>query len=189
MLFIFVYNLIDFIKKYTMQRTKWTERAFTFDFPEGWMYNIITRLEGSPVRLYHLAGSLERELTEKKPDGKWSIKENIGHLSDIEELHDGRIDDFISGKEVLRAADMSNAKTHNANHNSKTVQQLLDEFSEKRMRFVSRLKSLDDETLVFKSLHPRLKVPMRPVDVAFFTAEHDDHHIADIYVILGLFNT
>lgn len=30
-----------------MQRTKWTERKFTFDFPEGWLSNILERLRGT----------------------------------------------------------------------------------------------------------------------------------------------
>ncbi|MFT4669296.1 MAG: hypothetical protein ACI9M9_001964 [Flavobacteriaceae bacterium] len=29
-------------------------------------------------------------------------------------------------------------------------------------------------------MHPRLKVLMRPVDLLFFVAEHDDHHLATI---------
>jgi len=28
------------------------------------------------------------------------------------------------------------------------------------------------------ALHPRLQQPMRVLDMAFFTAEHDDHHLA-----------
>jgi predicted short-subunit dehydrogenase-like oxidoreductase (DUF2520 family) len=28
------------------------------------------------------------------------------------------------------------------------------------------------------SLHPRLKRPMRLIDLCFFVAEHDDHHLA-----------
>jgi uncharacterized damage-inducible protein DinB len=169
-----------------MQRTKWVERKFNFDFPEGWMYNIMERLKGTAARIQEMTLSVSDEEANFKPEGKWSIKENIGHLNDLEELHDGRIDDFIARKAELRAADMKNAKTFNANHNAKSISQLIQDFASTRRHFASRLEKLDDETLLFKSLHPRLQVMMRPVDVAFFTAEHDDHHLADIREILRI---
>jgi hypothetical protein len=37
------------------------------------------------------------------------------------------------------------------------------------------------EEIIFKSaLHPRLKTPMRTMDLFLFVAEHDDHHLATI---------
>ena len=167
-----------------MQRTKWTERKFTFDFPEGWIFNIIERLRGTPARLEWITAGLGESKLTYKPEGKWSIKEEIGHLSDLEEIHEGRINDFLVRKEILRAADMTNAKTASANHNQKSLDELLNEFSEKREKFTERLSLLDDYTLYFKSMHPRLQVLMRPVDMAFFTAEHDDHHLASIRNII-----
>jgi hypothetical protein len=167
-----------------MQRTKWTDRKFSFDFPEGWMLNILERLKGTGARINGLIINLSDEELSSKPNGKWSIKEQVGHLSDLEELHDGRINDFIMRNEILRAADMSNAKTYEAKHNERSITELLEEFKNKRNLFASRLEKLDDETQSFKALHPRLQLKMRPVDMAFFTAEHDDHHLASIREIL-----
>jgi hypothetical protein len=39
---------------------------------------------------------------------------------------------------------------------------------------------LKDDQLLNTALHPRLKIPMRIVDLAYFVAEHDDHHLATI---------
>jgi hypothetical protein len=39
---------------------------------------------------------------------------------------------------------------------------------------------------VKSSIHPRLKVPMTPVDLAMFDAEHDDHHLLRISEIISL---
>jgi len=168
-----------------MERTKWTERKFSFDFPEGWMFNILERLAGTPARLREITGHLTDEQAQLKPGNKWSIKENIGHLTDLEDLHEGRIDDFMERKSTLRAADMSNKKTHEAGHNTRSVVQLINDFTRRREQFVERLLSLDEATLLTRSMHPRLQISMRPVDVAFFTAEHDDHHLADIRAILN----
>lgn len=167
-----------------MQRTKWVERKFTFDFPEGWMYNIIERLRGTSTRIKEMVFDLNENLANLKPGGKWSIKEHIGHLYDLEFLHDGRLDDFKEGKETLRAADMTNLLTEESHHNLKSLETLIDQFSKSRNNFLMKLNSLDDATLMRKSLHPRLQIMMRPVDVAYFCAEHDDHHLASMRAIL-----
>ena len=43
---------------------------------------------------------------------------------------------------------------------------------------MARLDRWDASRLSVTALHPRLNQPMRVVDMAFFTAEHDDHHLA-----------
>lgn len=169
-----------------MNRAKWTDRKFTFDFPEGWLADILERLKGTEIRIIYMINSLSEENCEFKPNGEWSIKEHIGHLSDLEDLHEGRIDDFLERKETLRPADMKNKKTYDANHNARAKEELIGEFFMKRKQFVDRLEALDDETHKHKAMHPRLQTMMRPVDVAFFTAEHDDHHLADMRAIVKL---
>ena len=169
-----------------MIRTKWTERTFTFDFPEGWIFNIMERLRGTHPRLVAMTNHLTLERLILKPGGKWSIKEHIGHLIDLEDLHEGRIDDFLARKEILRAADMSNLKTEAAAHNDADLHRLLNHFSSRRDQLINRLENLDDDTQLFSSIHPRLQKPMRPVDMAYFTAEHDDHHITTISEIIRL---
>ncbi len=170
-----------------MKRMLWVERKFTFDLPPGWLPNVLERLRGTHARLIRLCAPLTEEEAEFKPDGKWSIKEHIGHLSDLEALHEGRIDDFIAGKVVLRAADMRNRKTEESNHNAYSRAELIANFAAIRAHFISRLEELDDETQAFESLHPRLNVRMKPVDMAYFTAEHDDHHLATMREIFYSF--
>ena len=163
-----------------MERTKWVERKFNFDFPIGLFPAILERLRGTTARLREMTFSLSEVEAERKSGDKWSIKEQIGHLSDLESLHEGRIDDFIARKATLRAWDITNAATNNANHNDSSITELIDKFARKRNVFISRLGQLNDETHRVKALHPRLLGEMRPVDLAYFTAEHDDHHLASI---------
>ncbi len=159
-------------------RTPWVERVFLFNLPPGWIADVLERLHGTSLRIEALIKGLTDEQLSVPASGTWSIKEHIGHLSDLEPLHDGRIDDFLERKPILRAADMNNLKTNQAKHNSKPIEQLVTEFKTLRKKFTSRLSLLDAETMQFVSQHPRLQQPMRPVDMAFFTAEHDDHHLA-----------
>ncbi|MCB0795879.1 MAG: DinB family protein [Flavobacteriales bacterium] len=168
-----------------MQRTRWTERRFHLDLPPGWMPNVLERLRGTHPRLLVLATGLNEERATEQANGAWSIKQHIGHLSDLEALHTGRIDDFLAGAEVLRAADMQNRATEQADHSARSLAELIDRFAAQREDFIQRLGSLDDATCSRAILHPRLQVPMRPVDMAYFTAEHDDHHLASMRTLVG----
>ncbi|MFI5188658.1 MAG: DinB family protein, partial [Chitinophagales bacterium] len=125
----------------------------------------------------------EEELT-NKIEGAWSVKEHIGHLYDLEELWYDRFEDFLTGKEILRAADLSNTKTHEADHNKKTIHDLQQQFSSARNKLIDKVKDIDEATASITSLHPRLKTPMRLIDSLFFVAEHDDHHVAKIRELL-----
>jgi len=78
----------------------------------------------------------------------------------------------------LAAADMSNQKTRDANHNDSSIEDLQRAFRAARNTIVERLESLDESSVVRKAIHPRLQRPMRAIDLCVFVAEHDDHHLA-----------
>ena len=161
-------------------QTPWFERKFEFDFPVGLFPVIIERLRGTLARLENLLkGIQEDKLTAKQADA-WSIKEQVGHLYDLEDLWYGRVEDFLAQAPVLRAADITNAKTKSSGHNSKKINQLLHEFANAREKLLSKVENVDESTASITSIHPRLQKPMRLVDSLFFVAEHDDHHLAKI---------
>ncbi len=161
-------------------QTPWIERKFEFNFPVGLFPVIIERLRGTLLQLEAMVKDIPDEKLSVKKNGKWSIKEVIGHLYDLEELWNGRINDFLEQKKTLRAADMSNAKTSAANHNSKTVDELLHQFINARNILIARVKDFDEATAALNALHPRLQTPMRLIDSLFFVAEHDDHELTKI---------
>jgi len=163
-----------------MKRLPWVERRFHFDLPIGWLPNIISRLKGTPIRLRYFASLVDNAKAEFKPNGAWSIKEHIGHLIDLETLHYGRLIDFENKADVLRAADMSNKQTHQANHNQQDLEKLILDFEKERNLFIEKLVALPEKIQTFEATHPRLKIKMKPIDMACFTAEHDDHHLVSI---------
>jgi hypothetical protein len=167
------------------EKSQWIERKFQYEAPIGEFPCILTRLRGTPARLDEIIRPLPKEILTVRVDEGWSIQEHIGHLEDVEELHDGRIDDFVEGVEVLRPADMSNKRTYERNHNEKDIDEVLASFRATRMAIIKRFEGLDDEVVSRMALHPRLNRPMRVVDMAFFFAEHDDHHVAIIMEIIG----
>jgi uncharacterized damage-inducible protein DinB len=159
----------------------WFERKFRFDFPVELYPNLRVRLRGAPARLEELTSGLSRDQLIHKPDGKWSIQENAGHLLSVEPLWLARVDDFLKGAEVLTAADLTNRKTHEAAHNDRPLQEILSAFRQARETFVNRLEGLTRDDFARVAKHPRLNQPMRFVDHIFFAAEHDDHHLARIW--------
>ena len=168
-------------------RMAWFERQFKLDLPL-WMYpNVVERVRGTPARLEDRLLSLPRELLTRRTGSSWSIQEQAGHLLDLGTLDLGRLDDYGAGLQILRPADLGNRKTHEANHNANSIERLLAEFRAERGEFVRRLDDLDAAFIERTALHPRLNLPMRVIDFAYFIAEHDDHHLARISALLRAF--
>lgn len=156
----------------------WFERKFTFDFPVELYPNIAMRLRGTPARAEEVARGLTREQLTRKPEGKWSIQEQIGHLLDLEPLFLTRLEDYLRGAEVLSAADLTNRKTQEAEHNERPVETILRELRVAREKMMEAVDALAPADFARIARHPRLNQPMRLVDLLFFVAEHDDHHLA-----------
>lgn len=166
-----------------MKQTNWFDRKFEFSGTENIMPSLLERLEGTPVRLAAKMKRIDPALYVLKPDGKWSMLEHIGHLADLEPLWQGRLEDILNGQRELRPTDLANKKTTEANHNSKPLIELLDTFERLRKVTLAKLTDLTDEDVFRSALHPRLKTPMRTIDLFTFVAEHDDHHLAKITAI------
>ena len=162
----------------------WFERKFAFDFPVEQYPNLCVRLDGTPVRLASMFRGVSQERLVHKPDGSWSAQEQAGHLLDSESLWLARVDDFFTADATLSPADLTNRKTHEANHNTRDLRELLRQFEEARRRLVERARKLQPTDFARTKLHPRLKQPMRLVDHLYFVAEHDDHHLAKIWELI-----
>jgi uncharacterized damage-inducible protein DinB len=168
-----------------IEKTPWIERRFTFDLPVSMFPNLIERVRGTPARVADRVRGLPKEALVAREGEKWSIQEHVGHLLDLEPLWSARLDDFDTGAEVLRAADMSNRKTHEANHNDRPFDEILAGLREERGGIVARLEAMDARAAARTSRHPRLDQPMRVLDLVAFVAEHDDHHLARISEIIA----
>jgi uncharacterized damage-inducible protein DinB len=79
---------------------------------------------------------------------------------------------------------MSNRKTYEAAHNEHDAADILSAFRREREEMVRRLDAYDEEFVARTALHPRLQTPMRVIDLVYFIAEHDDHHLASISEII-----
>ncbi|MEM9328413.1 MAG: DinB family protein [Bacteroidota bacterium] len=163
-----------------MEQIRWFDRKFDFSFQQNVFPSIVERLSGTHVRLKSKIEAISSDLLEIKPGGKWSIKENIGHLCDLEPLWQGRLDDILNRAKYLRPTDLENKKTEQALHTDTDVDDLLTQFREVRSLTLEQLANLEEPDVFKFALHPRLEQPMRTMDLFLFVAEHDDHHLSRI---------
>lgn len=171
-----------------VKRIRWIERKFNFDAPPGMFPVFVERLRGTLPRLKDTTAQFTEEKLEQRVNNGWSIKEHIGHLIDLEELHSNRVDQLMTSVSILQPADMTNKKTYLADHNDSSLKSLLDTFEKTRNDFISKLKDFDEFDAIRSATHPRLGKPMRMIDLVFFAAEHDDHHLTVIREIAETIN-
>lgn len=170
-----------------VRKQPWFERKFPLGLPTALLPVIIERLRGTPARLEERLTSLPGAVLTRRSGETWSIQENAGHLLDLEPLWLQRIDDLLHRREELTVADLTNRRTHEANHNAASLTGLLAGFRKGRTAMLARLGSVDDEALAHTALHPRLRQPMNLIDHVHFVAEHDDYHLARISELLTEF--
>ena len=163
----------------------WFERRFDFSFPVELLPNICARLRGTPARLEEILRDHSRDTLAGKTHKQWSAQEQAGHLADLEPLWLARVIDYASNRNELMAADLTNRKTDEANHNARSLPEILAEFRAGRENLLQTVLNLDDAAHSRSILHPRLKAPMRLVDHLYFVAEHDDHHLARIWELIN----
>lgn len=167
-----------------IRKQPWFERQFPTGLPANLFPVILERLRGTPARLEDRLGSSPASVLTRRLGSTWSIQENAGHLLDLEPLWLARVEDLLARRAEMTAADLTNRKTHEANHNSKPLDTILQGFRQARRVLVRRLEVVEDAALAYTAPHPRLRVPMSLVDHAFFVAEHDDYHLARITELL-----
>lgn len=165
-------------------RQPWFERRFSFDLPVSAAPGLLERLRGTAPRLDHRLARVAPARLTARYENRWTIQENVGHLGDLEPLWMSRVEDLAMGRPTLHPADLENRQTHEAHHNDHPLTDLLDRFRIAREDLVSQLESADEADWLRAALHPRLRSPMRLLDLAFFIAEHDDHHLATISDLL-----
>jgi len=125
-----------------MSTPKWFEREFDLSFSADKYASIYARLKHAPERLRQAVAGLTEEVLLRKPGGKWSIKEHVGHLAIMEPLWRIRFLDIRERKPVLTTADLNNTATTEAGFNGFGMEELLDRFSAERQETQESLQLL-----------------------------------------------
>jgi uncharacterized damage-inducible protein DinB len=163
----------------------WFERKFEPSIPPELVPNLCARLRGTPARLEEMLRDRPHEILIAKAPGKWSPQEHAGHLVDLEPLWLARLGDYLAGRTELTAADLTNRKTHEANHNGRRLSQILIAFRAARESLLKDVEKCDASAFTRAIPHPRLKTLFHLADHLYFVAEHDDHHLAHIWELVN----
>src|SRR5690606_1521835 len=108
---------------------KWFDRKFDFNFWVEQYDHLLGRLPRTPFVFNQMLSLIPEDVQVLKPNGKWSIKENVGHLIVLEPLWQLRFEDIKKGKNELSPADLDNRLTNEMNFNQSLLQGLLKSFS------------------------------------------------------------
>ena len=168
-----------------MQQVKWFERRFEFTTNPASFKSMVERMAGAPRLLQETISRNFEVVCNRKPDGKWSVKEHLGHLSVLEPVWRLRFWDILEEKPVMEAADLSNKATHEAAFNKQSIETLCSMFHEERSKTLDLLTGFSHHDLQKSSMHPRLKQQMTCCDLILFIAEHDLHHLNQINNLLN----
>lgn len=163
-----------------MMANKWFDRKWDFHLGAGHYCPLLCRLQNTPKELVEITGTVSVSDSALKPSNKWSVNENVGHLLLLEPLWRKRFQEIVERKPEISPADLSNTATGTANFNAVSLKKLSNDFFSERNETITFLDRLGKEDLLCSSIHPRLQQPMSVIDLMYFVAEHDQHHLNTI---------
>lgn len=164
----------------TLVRPRWPDRQFSFVHPLWMLPDFTERLRGLVPRLQELFRTVDHDTAHRQLDGSWSMAQNAGHLADVEDLWQERLEDLRQRRAVYTPADPARFQAAAKRHIGRAVSEILKELAERRGQLVKALVEAPPELQTASSFHERLQCPMRLIDCAQFYAEHDDHHLLRI---------
>ena len=169
-----------------LERPPWAERKFSFVHPPWMLADFIERLRGTVPRLEALVLDVSEDDAHLQVEGKWSIAQNIGHLSDVEELWQERLNDLKNGRKTYTPAVAARFQELAKRHQAAPMKEIISELNERRSVLVEAFAKASPEVQQASAFHERLQVPMRLVDCAQFYSEHDDHHLLRIRTLRSM---
>lgn len=170
-----------------LERPRWADRSFQFVHPPWMLADMIERLRGVVPRLRPLLSELDEVTAHRRHENTWSIAQNVGHLSDVEQLWQERLEDLRQGRDTYTPADPVRFQSLSERHQTRPLAATVAELAERRGRLVEALAQASPGLQRASAFHERLQTRMRLVDCAQFAAEHDDHHLLRIRTLRQVF--
>ncbi|WP_020533251.1 DinB family protein [Flexithrix dorotheae] len=161
-----------------MNQIGWFERQFEFPGNQNIFPSLLERLEGTSIRLRVKTLKISDSIQVIRPEGKWSIMENIRHLLEMELVWQKFISSILKGKRIIN---LSNTKSPASPQlNNENVDHLLIQFADQRRITLETISKLKNDKIFKNAFYTPLQRPLSILDLAYYMAEHDDHHLARI---------
>jgi hypothetical protein len=130
-----------------MKRLDWFDRTFNFGVPKELLPFHLERLEGTIYRLEHKVKGVSDKILSERYNDKWSIKQHIGHLAEVDQVVYKRIDEILAGVPVMLPAVFEPQ-----DYNSWPIEKAIDFFSTGRLANIRKYRGLSDMHLTKTSL-------------------------------------
>jgi uncharacterized damage-inducible protein DinB len=138
--------------------------------------NIIKVLEEGRDKMQALIKSLSEEKGNYSyTEGKWSVKEVLGHLADVERVMAYRAMSIARGETKSLPGFEQDEYVKNAGFNKRSLHSLAEELLQLRNADIILFKSFNDETLMRKGTANNYVTSVRAF--LFIIAGHELHHI------------
>lgn len=118
----------------------------------------------------------ESRATHRYADGKWSVREVVGHIADAERIFAYRMLRIARGDETPLAGFDENAYVAAAGFERRTMPEVAGELRDVRQATVSLVRSLDEAAAARAGRANDVAVTVRAI--AWIVAGHAAHHLA-----------
>lgn len=145
---------------------------------------LLERVQGTTARFRDLLARQPAEKLLHRAEGKWSVMEHLGHLLTLQDRFFPRVDDFAQRRTKLCDINLRDQVPFLQGQCLRMPGDVLEEFRLKRLDFANRVEHLHRRSLEHAAYHPCQDRAMRPMDMLFWIAEHDDHHLASVRALL-----
>lgn len=148
-------------------------RSYVQLIPEG---DIIQILNGQMASTQEIFSAVtEKQAEYRYAEGKWTLSEVLGHLTDTERIMNYRILRIARGdKSPLMGFD-ENEYVQEASFNERTIADLLEDYQNVRRATISLLKGMPQKSLQNKGNANGFEVTVETI--AYMIAGHELHHI------------
>jgi hypothetical protein len=117
----------------------------------------------------------EGESEKSYAPGKWTLKEVVGHMSDVERVMSYRLFAIARGEEKTLQGMDQDAYVASANFNQYAWSQLVNDLFNVRTATLSLLATID--TLSWTRTGTMIEYPVTPHALAYIIAGHELHHL------------
>jgi uncharacterized damage-inducible protein DinB len=140
--------------------------------PEG---EIVETLEAQLRETKLLLARLsEKEAEFRYAEGKWSVKEVLGHISDTERVFAYRLLRIARGDQTPLAGFDQDDYVKTGNFSARPLAELLEEFTVVRRATIALLRTLDEAAWLRRGVANQKEISVRAL--AFILAGHERHH-------------
>jgi hypothetical protein len=147
--------------------------GYTSLVPEG---DVVGTLSKQITETLSLLRSIPEEDGNKSyEDGKWSIKELIGHVIDAERIFSYRALRFARGDATPLAGFEQDDFIRGADFNNRSLRSLADELEHVRATTVDLFRNLSEEAWLRRGVANENEISVRAI--AYILAGHELHHV------------